>query len=308
MKWIEDRREHLIAANHSRQQLHKIRAAVDADGVILAIDDVYFHDQGAYVRTHAARVVHMTAGILPGPYRVPAYRAIGHFRLTNKTPAATYRAPGRYETTFVRERLVDAIAAQLGMDRVEIRRRNTISAAELPYPRPLEALGEEIHYDTGVNVAELNLFSSFLTPKAEAPRNAPWFFSKNRTERKEEVAVRRLDDVLEACLDGIASPRMYLKMDTQGFDLEVVKGAESVLPSMLALQTEISFKSIYDEMPGFMESIKELQARGFDVTDFLPVTSAVDQLSAIEMDCIMARSPQPKGPAAGIRSSSGGAS
>ena len=78
--------------------------------MILAIDDLYFHDQGAYVRTHAARVVHMTAGILPGPYRVPAYRSIGHFRLTNKTPAATYRAPGRYETTFVRERLVDAIA------------------------------------------------------------------------------------------------------------------------------------------------------------------------------------------------------
>ncbi len=149
VKWIEDRREHLIAANHSRQQLHKIRAAVDDNGVILAIDDRYFHDQGAYVRTHAARVVHMTAGILPGPYRVPAYRAIGHFRLTNKTPAATYRAPGRYETTFVRERLVDAIAHQLKIDRIEIRRRNTISADEMPYPRPLEALGEEIHYDTG---------------------------------------------------------------------------------------------------------------------------------------------------------------
>ncbi len=126
VKWIEDRREHLIAANHSRQQLHKIRAAVDDDGVILAIDDVYFHDQGAYIRTHATRVVHMTAGILPGPYRVPAYRAVGHFRLTNKTPAATYRAPGRYETTFVRERLVDAIAAKLGIDRIEVRRRNAI--------------------------------------------------------------------------------------------------------------------------------------------------------------------------------------
>ncbi len=149
VKWIEDRREHLIAANHSRQQLHRIRAAADRNGVILAIDDRYFHDQGAYVRTHAARVVHMTAGILPGPYRVPAYRAIGHFRLTNKTPAATYRAPGRYETTFVRERLVDAIAQRLGIDRIEIRRRNAIAADEMPYPRPLEALGEEIQYDTG---------------------------------------------------------------------------------------------------------------------------------------------------------------
>jgi len=149
VKWIEDRREHLIAANHSRQQLHKIRAAVDAKGVILAIDDVYFYDQGAYVRTHAARVVHMTAGILPGPYRVPAYRSIGHFRLTNKTPAATYRAPGRYETTFVRERLVDAIAQRLGIDRIEVRRRNAIGPAEMPYPRSLEALGEEIQYDSG---------------------------------------------------------------------------------------------------------------------------------------------------------------
>ncbi len=156
VKWIEDRREHLIAANHSRQQLHKIRAAVDDDGVILAIDDRYFHDQGAYVRTHAARVVHMTAGILPGPYRVPAYRAIGHFRLTNKTPAATYRAPGRYETTFVRERLVDAIAQKLKIDRIEIRRRNAIGPEEMPYPRPLEALGEEIHYDTGDYVGLLD--------------------------------------------------------------------------------------------------------------------------------------------------------
>jgi CO/xanthine dehydrogenase Mo-binding subunit len=149
VKWIEDRREHLVAANHSRQQLHKIRAGVDDSGAIVAIDDVYFHDQGAYVRTHAMRVVHMTAGILPGPYRVPAYRAIGHFRLTNKTPAATYRAPGRYETTFVRERLMDAIAAKLKLDRIEVRRRNCLTSAELPYERPLEALGERIHMDTG---------------------------------------------------------------------------------------------------------------------------------------------------------------
>ncbi len=156
VKWLEDRREHLIAANHSRQQVHKIRAALDADGIILAIDDRYFHDQGAYVRTHAARVIHMTAGILPGPYRVPAYRAIGHFRLTNKTPAATYRAPGRYETTFARERLVDAIAHKLKIDRIALRRRNAIGPQEMPYPRPLEALGEEIQYDSGDYVGLLD--------------------------------------------------------------------------------------------------------------------------------------------------------
>jgi len=156
VKWIEDRREHLMAANHSRQQLHRLRAAVDDEGRILAIDDRYFHDQGAYVRTHAARVVHMTAGILPGPYRVPAYRAVGHFRLTNKTPAATYRAPGRYETTFVRERLIDAIATRLGIDPNEVRRRNAIATDEMPYHRPLEALGEEIEYDSGDYVGLLD--------------------------------------------------------------------------------------------------------------------------------------------------------
>jgi carbon-monoxide dehydrogenase large subunit/6-hydroxypseudooxynicotine dehydrogenase subunit gamma len=156
VKWIEDRREHLIAANHSRQQLHRIRAAVDRHARILAIDDVYYHDQGAYLRTHAARVVHMTGGILPGPYRVPAYRAVGHFRLTNKTPAATYRAPGRYETTFVRERLIDAISAELGVEANEVRRRNAIGKEEMPYRRPLEALGEEIEHDSGDYVGLLD--------------------------------------------------------------------------------------------------------------------------------------------------------
>jgi CO/xanthine dehydrogenase Mo-binding subunit len=149
VKWIEDRREHLMAANHSRQQRHHIRAAVDREGRILAIDDTFFHDQGAYLRTHGTRVADLTAGMLPGPYRAPAYRVTGHVRLTNKTPAATYRAPGRYEGTFVRERLMDAIAAKLGIDPVEVRRRNLITSAEMPYQRPLDAIGDEVVYDSG---------------------------------------------------------------------------------------------------------------------------------------------------------------
>ncbi len=135
VKWIEDRREHLIAANHSRQQHYRVRAAVDADGRLLAIDGEFFHDQGAYVRTHAATVPDLAAAMLLGPYRVAAYRMVGRIRLTNKTPCGTYRAPGRYESTFVRERLMDAIAARLGIDPIEIRRRNLIAASEMPYAR-----------------------------------------------------------------------------------------------------------------------------------------------------------------------------
>jgi carbon-monoxide dehydrogenase large subunit/6-hydroxypseudooxynicotine dehydrogenase subunit gamma len=149
VKWIEDRREHLIAANHSRQQRHRVRAAVDGDGRILALDDAFVHDQGGYVRTHAATVPDLTTAMLPGPYRVPAYRVVGRVRLTNKTPGGTYRAPGRFESTFVRERLMDAIAARLGIDRVEIRRRNLIAKEEMPYSRPLGTLGTEIVLDSG---------------------------------------------------------------------------------------------------------------------------------------------------------------
>ena len=149
VKWIEDRREHLIAANHSRGQRHFVRAAVDREGRLLGLDDRFFHDQGAYIRTHAARVADLTAGMLPGPYRVPAYRVNGHFRLTNKTPAATYRSPGRYESTFVRERLMDAIAVQLELDPIVVRRRNLIASHEMPYARSIDALGEEVVYDFG---------------------------------------------------------------------------------------------------------------------------------------------------------------
>ncbi|HTV35123.1 MAG TPA: xanthine dehydrogenase family protein molybdopterin-binding subunit [Xanthobacteraceae bacterium] len=149
VKWIEDRREHLLAANHSRQQLFHVRAAVDAQGHLLAIDGEFFHDQGAYVRTHAATVPDLSAAMLPGPYRLAAYRMIGRIRLTNKTPCGTYRAPGRYESTFVRERLMDAIAARLALDPVEIRRRNLIAPSQMPYQRTLDTLGTELTYDSG---------------------------------------------------------------------------------------------------------------------------------------------------------------
>jgi aerobic carbon-monoxide dehydrogenase large subunit len=149
VKWIEDRREHLIATNHSRQQRHRVRAAINTRGHILAIDDEFFQDQGAYLRTHAVTVADLAAAMLPGPYRIPAYRTVGRVRLTNKTPCGTYRAPGRFESTFVRERLIDAIAAKTGIDAIEVRRRNLIPKAEMPYRRVLDTLGTDVILDSG---------------------------------------------------------------------------------------------------------------------------------------------------------------
>jgi carbon-monoxide dehydrogenase large subunit len=149
VKWIEDRHEHLITANHSRDQVHRIRAAIDRRGFVLGLDDEFWTDQGAYVRTHAATVTDLAAAMLPGPYVIPAYRARGHIRLTNKTPAGTYRAPGRYESTFVRERLMDAIARRLGLEPIEVRRVNLIPPERMPYVRPIDTLGTELVYDSG---------------------------------------------------------------------------------------------------------------------------------------------------------------
>jgi CO/xanthine dehydrogenase Mo-binding subunit len=149
IKWIEDRFEHMMAANHSRQQRHLARMALDSAGHILGLIDEFTLDQGAYVRTHGARVADLTLSTLPGPYRVPAYRGIGHFQLTNKTPAATYRSPGRYESTYVRERLLDMAAERLGLDRIELRRRNLIASDETPYSRALSTFGHPVVLDSG---------------------------------------------------------------------------------------------------------------------------------------------------------------
>ena len=149
VKWAEDRAEHLVAVNHSRQQSHRIAAAFDADGRITALADEVVHDNGAYCRTHGIAVPELTVAMLPGPYRVPAYRGRVRVVLTNKTPCGTYRAPGRYEGAIAREQLLDVAAGRLGVDRIELRRRNLLRPADLPHHRAMTTLGTDVVLDTG---------------------------------------------------------------------------------------------------------------------------------------------------------------
>jgi CO/xanthine dehydrogenase Mo-binding subunit len=132
VQWIEDRREHLMAANHSRQQWHETELGFDRDGRIVALVDRFLTDMGGYIRTHGVLVPELTGALLPGPYRIPHYLSEIRCVLTNKTPTGTYRGPGRFECTFVRERLMDIAAARLGMDPLELRRRNFVTPAEMP--------------------------------------------------------------------------------------------------------------------------------------------------------------------------------
>jgi carbon-monoxide dehydrogenase large subunit len=134
VKWIEDRREHLIATNHARDVACELEIACDADGTILALRGHATADVGAYLRTNGATGARNTAQILSGPYRVPHTHMRVSLLVTNKTPVGTYRGPGRFEADFFRERLFDMAANDLGIDPVEFRRRNLIAEREMPYP------------------------------------------------------------------------------------------------------------------------------------------------------------------------------
>ena len=149
VKWVESRRENLMAANHAREVAYEIEIGFDGDGRILAIRAVIRADIGAYVRTAALVPAEFGAALLPGPYRVPSYACDLWSVVTNKTPAGTLRSPGRPECNFVRERLLDRGAARLGLDPAEIRRRNLIRADEMPYDCGTKSFGVSTVYDSG---------------------------------------------------------------------------------------------------------------------------------------------------------------
>jgi aerobic carbon-monoxide dehydrogenase large subunit len=145
VKWIEDRRENLIALNQSREQDWEIEMAADGDGKLLAFRARGVFNQGAYARTHGSVLFPMLMiNHLPGPYRWDAYEIEAASVLTNKTPAGTYRGPGQYEPNFIRERMVDLVARELELDPVEIRRRNLVTKADMPYKTGVKDLDTQL--------------------------------------------------------------------------------------------------------------------------------------------------------------------
>ena len=149
VKWIEDRVEHLSAINHSREQRYELALALDSDGRFLGLRAEIVNDMGAYLRTHGTVVPGLSAGMLPGPYEMQAYRCRVRCVLTNKTPTGTYRAPGRFECNAARERLIDRAARVTGIGRVDLRMRNLVRPERMPFARGTSILGEEVVYDSG---------------------------------------------------------------------------------------------------------------------------------------------------------------
>jgi carbon-monoxide dehydrogenase large subunit len=150
VKWIEDRREHLTATNHSREVDCEVEIACRRDGTILAMRGHIVADMGAYIRTNGGVVPAKAAQFLPGPYRIRDIALTVEAFVTSKTPVGTLRAPGRFEANFFRERLLDIVAGDLGLDPMDFRRKNLIREAELPFHTgKLVPYEPETEFDTG---------------------------------------------------------------------------------------------------------------------------------------------------------------
>jgi aerobic carbon-monoxide dehydrogenase large subunit len=134
VKWTEDRREHMMTANHARDVECDIEIAVTNDGRFLGLRGQVWADVGAYLRTNGSVGPRNVAQYMSGPYTFEHIDIKSTMLMTNKTPCGTYRGPGRFETDFFRERLIDIVARDLKIDRVDIRRKNLVADAQMPYP------------------------------------------------------------------------------------------------------------------------------------------------------------------------------
>ncbi len=130
------------------------------------------------------------------------------------------------------------------------------------------------------NIMQHDGYSSF-----HLPGENQFGLRGNVVARQERVIMKRLDTALSEVLDLSRSPPIFLKMDTQGYDLEVLKGAEQTLQRVVGLQSEVPVLQLYEGMPDFCTCIRSLTEAGFDIAGFAPVTVRDDRV--VEFDCVM---------------------
>lgn len=135
-----------------------------------------------------------------------------------------------------------------------------------------------------INVSDRTVFSSLLVANEYCARR---FGDESSVSRQEAVTVRRLDTVLADVVSNAETRRIFLKMDTQGYDMEVFKGLGRYVESVVAMQSELSLISIYKGMPHWTESVAIYEKSGFGVVGMFPVNR--DSLKVIEYDCLLAR-------------------
>jgi carbon-monoxide dehydrogenase large subunit len=162
VKFTEDRREHFISSAHERGQVHHVEVGYDDDGRILGLDVMFWHDHGAYT-PYGLIVPIITSTQLLGPYKPAVYRVRFESLYTNTVMVTPYRGAGRPQGCYVMERTMDAIAAELGLDRAEVRANNFIQPDEFPFDQGLVFQdGRELEYDSGDYPASLEKLKALV--------------------------------------------------------------------------------------------------------------------------------------------------
>ncbi|MGY1681512.1 xanthine dehydrogenase family protein molybdopterin-binding subunit [Geodermatophilus sp. SYSU D01176] len=153
VKWTETRSESLMTAHHGRDQIQYIDIAADREGNVKGLRCRILADMGAYLRLVSPGVPVLGAFMFNGIYKFPAYRFECDGIFTNKTPTDAYRGAGRPEATFAVERIMDELAVELGMDPLELRRKNWIRAEEFPFTSVAGMTYDSGDYETATQKA-----------------------------------------------------------------------------------------------------------------------------------------------------------
>jgi carbon-monoxide dehydrogenase large subunit len=233
VKWVEDRREHFMAIGHSRETECDLEIACDKDGTILGLRGDIWVDIGAYVRPNGMTPVRNVAQFTSGPYRIPNLHLTSHALTTNKTPSGTYRGPGRFEGCFFMERLIDMAARDMGLDRLDIRRRNLISLKEMPYPlapvRPNDGFA-----DTACDSGD------YLSPFERCLAEAGW---SDKAALQGKLIDGRYHGIGIACFieGGASGPREHARIDVEGDGaFSVYVGSSSIGQGIETIMAQIA--------------------------------------------------------------------
>ncbi len=254
VKWTEDRREHLLTMGHARQMDCEIEIACKSDGTILGLRGDIWVDVGAYYRTNGTISPRNVAHFMAGAYRVPCVELRSHAILTNKAPIGTYRGPGRFEADFFRERLFDIVARDLGIEQVDFRRRNLVTASEMPYSMgAIDPVPRDEALDSGDNVEILE----------QCLKEFGW-------AEKEHLRGKFIDGVYHGLAigsfieGGAAGPRENAKMElgTDGI-VTVYVGATAVGQGVLTVLTQIAADAL--ELP--MDRLRMFHGSTIHVTE-----------------------------------------
>jgi len=153
VKWIESRRENFQATIHGRDQIADVEVAFKRDGTILGLRCRVIADLGAYYQLLTPLIPTLTGLMMTGCYKIPAARMEITGVLTNKMSTDAYRGAGRPEATYLIERVLDLVAAELKKDPVEVRRKNLPQAKDFPYATPTGLIYDSGDYDKALDLA-----------------------------------------------------------------------------------------------------------------------------------------------------------